>query len=157
KMSPRCFIKSICQKNICMNGGLCVPHNDRISLTNFTCACQDGFSGKRCEYEDVKIDISFYDVSIPQSLLVHFITIREHDLESLNPVPIRSRRHYFFMSLPFHLSFVQLKGKFYLTVLQHIYTRSVTIPTKIAQSQYYTQCQFSTQQFGLSLDAILGY
>ncbi|CAF4952351.1 unnamed protein product, partial [Rotaria socialis] len=79
-----------------MNGGLYVPHNDRISLTNFACACQDGFSGKRCEYEDVKIDISFYDVSIPQSLLVHFITIREHDLQSLNPVPIRSRRHYFF-------------------------------------------------------------
>ncbi|CAF1440670.1 unnamed protein product [Rotaria magnacalcarata] len=209
KMSPRCFIKSICQKNICMNGGLCVPHNDRISLTNFTCACQDGFSGKRCEYEDVKIDISFYDVSIPQSLLVHFITVGEHDLES----------------------------KFYLTVLQHIYTPSVTIQTKIARSQYCphirelfnqtliaypiirrikyyhlacmkdsnlvcfhdnelficlcteekhancfhfdfnmtydcmgsnncqngaqcfygTQCQFSTQQFGLSLDAILGY
>ncbi|CAF3236439.1 unnamed protein product, partial [Rotaria socialis] len=129
KMLPRCFIKSICQKNICMNGGLCVPHNDRISLTNFTCACQDEFSGKRCEYEDAKIDISFYDVSIPQSLLVHFITVREHDLES----------------------------KFYLTVLQRIYTPSVTIPTKIARSQYYTQCQFNTQQFGLSLDAILGY
>ncbi|CAM2730307.1 unnamed protein product [Rotaria socialis] len=136
---------------------LCVPHNDRISLTNFTCACQDGFSGKRCEYEDVKIDISFYDISIPQSLVVHFITVREHDLESLNPVPIRSRRHYFFMSLPFHLIVVQLNGKFYLTVLQHIYTRSVTIPIKIARSQYYTQCQFSTQQFGLSFGAILGY
>ncbi|CAF5064580.1 unnamed protein product, partial [Rotaria magnacalcarata] len=124
---------------------LCVPHNDRISLTNFTCACQDGFSGKRCEYEDVKIDISFYDVSIPQSLLFHCITVREHDLESLNPIPNRATMFkkirfdqdtitFFFMSLPFHLIFVQLEDKFYLTVLQHIYTPSVTIQTKIARS-----------------------
>ncbi|CAF5089463.1 unnamed protein product [Rotaria magnacalcarata] len=40
------------------------------------------------------------------------------------------------MSLPFHLIFVQLEDKFYLTVPQHIYTPSVTIQTKIARSQY---------------------
>ncbi|CAF2158408.1 unnamed protein product [Rotaria magnacalcarata] len=139
---------------------LCVPHNDRISLTNFTYACQDGFSGKRCEYEDVKIDILFYDISIPQSLLVHFITVREHVLESLNSVPIRATMFKkirfdqdtitFFMSLPFHLIIVQLEDKFYLTVPQHIYTPSVTIQTKIARSQY---CPYIRELFNQTLIA----
>ncbi|CAF5149827.1 unnamed protein product, partial [Rotaria magnacalcarata] len=110
-----CSSDSLCvgifhNRSIC----LCVPHNDRISLTNFTCACQDGFS------------------------------VDEHDLESLNPIPNRATMFKkirfdrdtitFFMSLPFHLIIVQLEDKFYLTVPQHIYTPSVTIQTKIARS-----------------------
>ncbi|CAF1577492.1 unnamed protein product, partial [Rotaria magnacalcarata] len=157
-----CSSDSLCvgivhTRSIC----LCVSHNDRISLTNFTCACQNGFSGKRCEYEDVKIDISFYDVPIPQSLLVHFITVGEHDLGSLNPVPIRSTMFkkirfdqdtitFFFMSLPFHHIFVQLEDKFYLTIPQHIYTPSVTIQTKIARSQY---CSHIRELFNQTLIA----
>ncbi|CAF2691574.1 unnamed protein product, partial [Rotaria sp. Silwood2] len=146
KMSSRCFLKSICQNNTCMNRGLCVPYNDRISFTNFTCICQDGFSGKRCEHKDVKIDISFIDVPIPQSLLVHFITVRDYDLYSLDPAPVRATMFKkigfdqdtvtFFMSLPFHLVFAQIETKFYLIVLQHNYTASVIIATEVARPTY---------------------
>ncbi|CAF5194507.1 unnamed protein product, partial [Rotaria magnacalcarata] len=54
------------------------------------------------------------------------------------------------MSLPFHLIFVQLEDKFYLTVPQHIYTPSVTIQTKIARSQY---CSHIRELFNQTLIA----
>ncbi|CAF1219037.1 unnamed protein product [Rotaria sordida] len=118
-----------------MNGSLCVPHNDRISFTNFTCVCLDGFSGERCKHKDVKIDILFIDVPVSQPLLVHFITVQEYDLYSLDPASVRATMFKkigfyqdtvtFFMSLPFHLVFVQIVTKFYLIVLQHNYTNSV--------------------------------
>ncbi|CAF1588418.1 unnamed protein product [Rotaria magnacalcarata] len=54
------------------------------------------------------------------------------------------------MSLPFHLIFVQLEDKFYLTVPQHIYTPSVTIQTKIARSQY---CPHIRESFNQTLIA----
>ncbi|CAF2067231.1 unnamed protein product, partial [Rotaria magnacalcarata] len=54
------------------------------------------------------------------------------------------------MSLPFHLIFVQLEDKFYLTALQHIYTSSVIIPTKIARSQY---CPYIRELFNQTLIA----
>ncbi|CAF3088932.1 unnamed protein product [Rotaria sp. Silwood2] len=146
KASPRCFLNSICQVNVCLNQGVCVPENDRISLTNFTCICQDAFTGQRCEENDAKIDISFSDVSIPQSLLVHFITVHKYDARTQNPMPTRATMFKridfdqdtvtFYMSLPFHLVFAQIQTKFYLIVVQSNYTRSANISTEVARSQH---------------------
>jgi hypothetical protein len=129
KMSPRCFLKSICQTNTCMNEGLCVPDNDRISFPSFICICSDGFSGKTCEVNNVKVDISFVDVTIPQSLLVHFIKVHTHETDSKNPMPTRATIFkkivfdqdtvIFHMELPFQLVFTQSESNFYLIILQH--------------------------------------
>ncbi|CAF1580333.1 unnamed protein product, partial [Rotaria magnacalcarata] len=89
KRSPRCLISSICHKNSCMNDdGLCVPHDAQVSFFDFISVCQDGFSGSRCENKDVRIDILFSDVSTPQAILLHFITIQNYDATVLNPIPI---------------------------------------------------------------------
>ncbi|CAF4314232.1 unnamed protein product, partial [Adineta steineri] len=53
KTGPQCYLNSICQmKNICMNNGICVPHDSRQSLNNFACVCPNGFSGELCEKTD---------------------------------------------------------------------------------------------------------
>ncbi|CAF4283975.1 unnamed protein product [Rotaria socialis] len=70
KTPPRCCRDSICHKTMCMNGGLCVPYDDRISFTNFMCICQDGFSGEKCEHKDFQIEISFSGVSTSQAILL---------------------------------------------------------------------------------------
>ncbi|CAF4403417.1 unnamed protein product, partial [Rotaria magnacalcarata] len=108
--------------------------------------CQDGFSGQNCEQKEIRIDISFSDVSIPQARLVDFIIVRKYGARSMSPVPIRATIFKnirfdedivtFFMSLPFHLAFAQIQSKFYLTVLQHNYTPSEIILAEIVPSQY---------------------
>ncbi|CAF4770708.1 unnamed protein product, partial [Rotaria sp. Silwood2] len=104
------------------------------------------FYGKVCEHKDVRIEISFSNVPIPQALLVHFITVRKFQLNNVDPVPIRTTMFKkigfdqntvtFFMSLPFHLVFSQIENQFYLTVLQHNFTSSEVISIQIVPSQY---------------------
>jgi hypothetical protein len=105
-----------------------VPGYERGSFTSFVCICPEGFSGETCENKDVKIDISFPDVSIPQSLLVHFITVRPFVEDGNNPMPVRSTmfkkipldhdKVTFHMSFAFHLVFAQIKNTLYLAILQ---------------------------------------
>ena len=160
KMSPHCFLNSTCQINKCLNRGRCVPSVDRDSFSNFTCICQDGFSGKRCEKNDTKINISFSDVIIPQSFLVHFITVKEYKVQDNDPAPIRATMFKkvsfdedtatLYMSLPFHLAFAQIESTFFLIVLQYNYTPSIIISTQIASSQRcpHTQELFDQQTNG---------
>jgi hypothetical protein len=145
KMSPRCFLNSICHADVCLNGGLCVPGVDRDSYSSFTCVCPDGFSGKICEENDTKIVISFSNLTIPQSLLIHFITARKYDPENRDPMPSRATMFKklafdqdtatFYMSLPFHLIFAQIENTLYLTFLQYNDVPSAIISTQIISSQ----------------------
>ncbi|CAF0975520.1 unnamed protein product [Adineta steineri] len=146
KTGPRCYLNSICQmKNICMNNGICVPHDSQQSSNNFTCVCPNGFSGELCEKTDVRIDISFSNVETPQSLLVHFINVISHRDSSDETEPIQvtmfkkilfnQKTITFNMSLPFHLVFVEFEHMYYLIVLQHYYTSSAVISTQISPSQ----------------------
>ncbi|UJR17392.1 hypothetical protein I4U23_004287 [Adineta vaga] len=143
---PRCYLKSICQmNNTCMNQGICIPYDSRHSSTKFTCVCPDGFFGEYCEKTDVRIDISFSDVEIPQSVLVYFINVVEHHSFSLETeptqvtmfkkIPLKQKTITLYMSLSFHLVFVQIDHMYYLVVLQHNYTSSIIISTQITQSQ----------------------
>jgi hypothetical protein len=130
KVGLRCLFNSICQVNKCENGGVCVPNDTRNSVPDFVCVCPEGFSGKRCENNDVRIDISFSAIEIPQSLLVHFIKVVQYDnTQNNNPVPPRvtmfkkipfhQNAITFYMSLPFHLVFAQIADIYYLILLQH--------------------------------------
>ena len=40
-----------CSHDSCLNGGTCVPTNN---FTNYTCSCQKGFQGNRCQTESGK-------------------------------------------------------------------------------------------------------
>ncbi|CAF1659574.1 unnamed protein product [Rotaria magnacalcarata] len=144
KISPRSFLNLICEKSISMNGGLCVPYDHRISLTDLLCTCPNGFSGRRCEHKDTKITLSFSGVSIPESLLVHFITNRKFNVYSIYPASVRatmSKKIEFnqdivtlFTSFAFQFVFVQIEHHFYLTVLQHNYIPATVVSTEISQS-----------------------
>lgn len=128
-----------------MNGGLCVPNDVGSFFGNFICVCPDGYSGDMCEIHDTKIDISFVDMPIPQSFLVHFITNNPYDImpENLNPIratipkkiPLDKDTVTFFMSFPFKVLFVQIEDQYYLTVLQHNSTSSAIISTQIKPLQ----------------------
>ncbi|CAF1579519.1 unnamed protein product, partial [Adineta steineri] len=146
KTGPRCYLNSVCRmSNACMNNGICVPHDSRQSLTNFTCVCPNGFSGELCEKADIRIDLSFSNVEAPQSLLVHLINVVPRGVTSgkIEPIQVTMFKKILFnektitlhMSLPFHLVFVEFKNMYYLIILQHDYTPSVIFSTQISQSQ----------------------
>ncbi|CAF1503095.1 unnamed protein product [Adineta ricciae] len=146
----RCYLKSICQlKNPCLNGGICIAYDSRHSPTNFTCLCPNGYFGEICDQADVKIDISFLNIEIPSSALIHFIRIAQFHPYKSNIEPIQTtmfqkiRFNEYFLSLnmsqPFHLLFIQLQNDFYLSVLQHEYKPSIVISTEIPSSQ---RCPF---------------
>ncbi|CAF0864860.1 unnamed protein product [Adineta steineri] len=146
KVGPRCYVDSICQMNTCMNKGICVPHDPRHSLTNFTCVCPEGFSGEICGNNDVQIDMSLSDVELTQFILIHFIKVVKFNLMSTDSAPSRitmfkkiqfhQKIITFHMTLPFHLVFIQVKNIYYLIVLQHEYTPSIVISTQISSSQH---------------------
>ncbi|UJR19833.1 hypothetical protein I4U23_022966 [Adineta vaga] len=76
KFGSYCYLtQSVCQPETCKNQGTCVPTDERISNTEFTCICKEGYTGLRCENIDMRLVISFsYDMIIPPSIFVHFIT-----------------------------------------------------------------------------------
>lgn len=130
---PRCYLKSVCQDQPCKNGGICVPYHVRASPKDFLCVCPSGYSGDRCESKDVTIDISFAEIEIPESLLLHYITVDAVEViqgpklprtTMLTKVPYYQNTIRVQMALPFHLLFAQLFDSFYLLLLQHDYTPS---------------------------------
>ncbi len=45
-----CEIESICQDNVCMNGGVC----QTIAKDVFKCFCGSDYAGDRCEYSKLQ-------------------------------------------------------------------------------------------------------
>ncbi|CAF2099324.1 unnamed protein product [Rotaria magnacalcarata] len=66
----------------CQNNGQCVPRDLRINSNSDTiCACSVDYRGKQCEILATKIHILFASLpshSIPESILLHFITVNTH-------------------------------------------------------------------------------
>ena len=146
RFGPRCLLQNtVCSSaaNRCNHNGQCIPIDDRISTSNYSCLCNEGFSGSNCEITNTKIEISFKDLDIPQAILAHFIQVFP------NQNPVRStlfkRIRYdtdtaiIFMQSPFHLVFVEISRKYYLTVVQQIYRPLNNIITRI--KFYHVPCQ----------------
>ncbi|CAF5166400.1 unnamed protein product, partial [Rotaria magnacalcarata] len=76
KYGPRCLLtSSACSSNPCLNRGRCVPVDERAAKNNFSCVCEQGYAGARCEYEESRIKITFSTTIIPAAVLVHYITV----------------------------------------------------------------------------------
>jgi len=146
RFGPRCLLQNtVCSSaaNRCNHNGQCIPIDDRISTSNYSCLCNEGFSGSNYEITNTKIEISFKDLDIPQAILAHFIQVFP------NQNPIRStlfkRIRYdtdtaiIFIQSPFHLVFVEISRKYYLTVVQQIYRPLNNIITRI--KFYHVPCQ----------------
>ncbi|CAF1467884.1 unnamed protein product [Adineta ricciae] len=149
KIGPLCYINSTCQINPCLHNGICIPDDYRVSITKYACTCPDGYSGRHCEQRDVKIDILFSNIPIPQTFLIHVIRIIKRNLFSLDQfqprltmfhkIPYDQTLITIYISIEFHLIFAQINTNYYLLVLQHIYQSSINISTQISPSQYCPQ------------------
>ncbi|UJR12844.1 hypothetical protein I4U23_017018 [Adineta vaga] len=155
KFGSRCLLNNIIcqfdQNETCLNGGECIPIDERIShYQRFICICLKGFSGHRCEIIDTKIIVSFEnDIILSQSMLIHFIEIS-------NEIPTRHvttfKKFLFgqisniiYWSHPFHIVIIEpIKNIFYLTIIQKIYTPSITFIRKINSSHH---CKNITKLF----------
>ena len=122
KSGPRCFLHSVCHENPCKNGGLCVPDEEQLSESTFACICTVGYSGRVCEVQDTRIDFSFHDVDIPQSLLIHFITIQNSNRLLRTTVSKKIAFHQdtvtVYTPVLFNLIFAQVRERYYLAFLQ---------------------------------------
>ena len=110
----------------------------RMAERNFTCLCQPGFSGQRCEIPDTTIKISFKDLDIPSAIRAHFITV-QHDsdptrLTTFSKIGFVQNVALLYNSKPFHLVFIELKRDYYLSVLQEEYQPSTSLSKEITPS-----------------------
>ncbi|CAF3945990.1 unnamed protein product [Rotaria sordida] len=145
KFGSYCYLKhSICKlsNNPCQHNGLCVPNDDRIDLTGFTCFCSQDYSGTRCENINNQIDIHLYDVRIiPTSLLfIHFITAfkdAEHQRTTLLK-KIHYNQHILTLhvSQPFNILLLEIPHQdYYIGILREIFIPSEYIYTEIKSHQ----------------------
>ncbi|CAF2930436.1 unnamed protein product [Rotaria sp. Silwood2] len=141
KFGSMCYLKnSICQipNKSCQNNGICIPHDDRTGLNNFTCLCTEDFFGTRCENVKNRIDIAFNDenIDLMPIIWIHFITLSENGRHQrstvLNKIKFAQNVINTFTIDPFHAVFIELANRtYYLIVLRERFIESEYIQTKI--------------------------
>ncbi|UJR38686.1 hypothetical protein I4U23_031352 [Adineta vaga] len=152
QFGSRCYLRNrICESFPCENSGLCIP-NDVLMISNqikFTCSCQKGFSGDRCEIIDNQVDIIFdNDMELSQSVFIHFIRIISFDefakeipkisperSSTLQMISQSTNSIRVYWSQLFHFIFIVTLDKiYYLVYLQSNYILSRKITQKINKS-----------------------
>ena len=122
KNGPRCLLPSTCTRNPCINGGVCIPDDDRTAIDNFTCICQQGFSGDRCQFKSVSFFISFEGTSIPQMVSSIFVSVPEEAnpywLIMTKKIPFDRDSIAFDVSVAFNMLFIEANDQYYLAFLQ---------------------------------------
>jgi hypothetical protein len=139
KVGPRCLLNSVCQRDTCKNSGSCIVEDDRTSMNNFTCICSTGYSGSTCEVKDSRIDISFYNIKIPQFILIHLITVRAYDdpliTTIVKKINLDEDTTTVYTSTLFNLLFVNIENEYYLSFIQinATYVSHLELPTMASQ------------------------
>ena len=107
-------------------------------VNQIICICQDGFSGANCEYRTTRIDVTFRDVSIPYSILIHFIEVFDETYSQSNSrtsafkkIGIYEDSVTIYRNPPFHIMFLELFDNYYLTLLQQTSQASTNISTDV--------------------------
>jgi hypothetical protein len=122
KSGPRCFLPSACQSNPCYNGGQCIPEDDRWSINRFICLCPEGYFGETCQEKNMRIDISFDDVEIPQALLIYFVTVQTKADPVITTISkkigLDEDTTTVYTSMVYNMIFVQFQSEYYLIFIQ---------------------------------------
>ncbi|CAF1600432.1 unnamed protein product [Rotaria sp. Silwood1] len=139
KYGQRCRLPSICQKELCKNNGLCIPDDQRISINSFQCLCPSKFAGQTCEIFESTIHISFHQIEIPRSLLVHFITLqtRADPLATTisMKIPYDQDIAMIHTSILFHIIIVQISNEYFLVHVKMNYDSSLITKIEINLEQ----------------------
>jgi hypothetical protein len=140
KFGPRCYlIRYTCQPDSCEYHGQCIETDERMAPNNFTCLCHEGYSGETCQHMDTNITITFHGVSVPQSILGHFIMAYDEEphirTTTIKKISFDQDSVSIYTSNAFHLLFIQFANNYYLAIAQEKYILSAVITTKIIPSQ----------------------
>lgn len=144
RFSPQRYLShSICHSQSCFNGGHCASLDARYNFaagSSSVCICPEGYAGSRCEHrqQQTQIDISFHDkITIPPSLLVHFIAVHnDEDLES-NRTTIAKKLQFDQSSLiiytitSFNIAVAQILSDYYLIVIHEQTITAAHISTQV--------------------------
>ena len=140
----------------CINGGERAPvdarylSNDRISSV---CICPEGYIGDLCEHEQeqTQIDISFHPtLSVPPSLLVHFIAVRDQENVEPNRTSIAKKLQFDQTSLTvytitsFNIAIAQTLTEYYLIILREETITAAEISTEVIPNH---RCQSISELF----------
>ena len=155
RFGPRCHLfHPTCHSTSCMNGGQCLPLDVRhtsATLKKSMCICPQGFVGDRCQHQlkQTRIDITFHrKLTIPSSLLVHFIAVQnatDHNRTSvMKKIRFDQYSLTFFISVSFNIAIAQMFNQYYLIILREKAIIVGRINTQIAPSH---QCRSISELF----------
>ncbi|CAF2966223.1 unnamed protein product [Rotaria sp. Silwood2] len=137
KFGRRCFLKSLCPKNACLNNGQCIPTDITIYNNHYYCICSDNYYGSKCEYRKAKLDIYLENVNIPYFVLAFFFTISNESEPiltiMLQKLTLFQRLVTFRISIPYNIVIIKSNRKYYLAVIQLI--SNIDISTSINPSR----------------------
>lgn len=156
KFGSRCYlIRSSCEPNPCMNGGLCVPSDERISEHNFTCICKEEFSGETCQFTNSLITISLrqIDQTIPPTMLLHFIrsfnmTSAHKQWTIIKKIAVYEDTVNVYSAEAFHIVFGQFFSSYYLVSAQEGHHSANHISVLLAASD---RCRYIDEVFNLTI------
>ena len=135
KIGPRCYLPSACQMNPCQHDGQCIPIAD-----DFLCICPDGYFGRTCQEKNIRIDISFGNINIPQAIFIYTVTVQNKTdpliITILKRIPVDQNTLTVYTSTPYNLIFVRILSKYYLTFLQ-TKAQSISVNAIKIQSSMY--------------------
>ncbi|CAF1061423.1 unnamed protein product [Rotaria sordida] len=114
--------QSICSDETCNNNGICVPADYRSIRKQWSCICNEGYSGKQCTRRDRKIIVSFHGILIPSSILVHFIHApgnKPHTrITVFKKIPLDQNSAIIYTSSPFHLVIIEFSHRYHLILVR---------------------------------------
>ncbi|CAF1353927.1 unnamed protein product, partial [Rotaria sordida] len=151
RFGSRCYLtRSSCKLNSCSNRGFCLSDDQRISESNFTCICNEGYWGKECEKISTFVDIFFSNIPIPQAIYAHLIRAYENNtaahqrITTFTKIPLDRNFVTLKISSLFNILFIEFDKAYYLAVIQEEILFRNYIRTEINPSR---QC--------LSIDKLL--
>ena len=156
RFEPRCYlIHSVCASHQCQNNAQCVSGDfeRRPAKLRYTCLCEEGFSGDRCEIVDTRVDISFHsNIRIPTSILVHFIAIYNHTdpvvITTLRKIAFNQVSAIAYTSNAFRLIFAQFDEQFFLIYHRTNQSRPAQVST-VAEASH--RCLSTSELFNSTI------
>lgn len=122
KFGDRCHIELTgCSTKPCHQNQLCIPSDVRFHPQHsFTCICAEGFWGDRCQYETLRVRLTFHRTLLQSSFLyAHFITAdgqsQHKQTTMLTKIQFDQNVVVLHVTYVYHLILIEINENYYLT------------------------------------------